>query len=331
MPLITVIVPFYNSEKYIENCISSILNQSYKNLEVLLINDGSTDNSLQICKRFAKLDSRLKIINKFNGGVSSARNVGLDYAKGDYVTFVDSDDSICERTYEKMIKYITGNKEIICCGVKRVNENNQLIYNTDEGKQGEVFSPKEAMIECLKNGSIGFNVYTKLFNIQLFNNKRKIRFPEGRLMEEAAILPELFLDCKNIIHSGYNGYMYYIRENSYTTKPLSKECFYIYDTIKTYNDKLETLFPGIKNYLEIWQITNCMNLYRRAVIEKKIINKEVYLRVKNEFEMIWIKGLIKKDISLKNKILLLETKTKLLIIRLKMRQLLQRGRGNENK
>lgn len=332
MSLITVIIPFYNSEKYIENCIYSVLNQSYKNLEILLINDGSTDNSIQICRRIAKQDGRLKIINKPNGGVSSARNIGLDHAKGNYVTFIDSDDSICEKTYEKMMNFTTGNNDIVCCGVKRVNEKNQFLYNTDEGEKGKIFSPKEAMVECLKNGSIGFNVYTKLFNIKLFNNgKRKVRFPEGRLMEEAAILPEIFLNSNSIIHCGYNGYMYYVRENSYTTKPLSKECFYIYDTINTYNETLELMFPGTKDELETWGIINCMNLYRRAIIEKKIIDNEVYLRAKKEFEKTYVKGLLKNNISLKNKILLLETKTKLLLMKLKIRQLLQKGVNYESK
>ena len=92
--LISVIVPVYNVEEYLDRCIESIVNQTYKNLEILLIDDGSTDNSYNICDKWAKKDNRIKVVHKENGGVSSARNVGLDVATGDYIGFVDSDDYI---------------------------------------------------------------------------------------------------------------------------------------------------------------------------------------------------------------------------------------------
>ncbi|ORU23018.1 glycosyl transferase, partial [Francisella tularensis subsp. holarctica] len=90
--LITLVIPIYNIENYLGRCLDSVINQTYKDLEIILVNDGSTDNSLEICESYAKEDSRIKIINKNNGGLSSARNVGLDACKGDYVTFIDSDD-----------------------------------------------------------------------------------------------------------------------------------------------------------------------------------------------------------------------------------------------
>ena len=104
--MISVIVPIYNVEKYLIKCIESIINQTYKDLEIILVDDGSTDSSGKICDEFATKDNRIKVIHKKNGGLSSARNIGLDICKGNYISFIDSDDYIELDMYEKMIKII---------------------------------------------------------------------------------------------------------------------------------------------------------------------------------------------------------------------------------
>ena len=103
MVLISVIIPFYKSENYIEACLESVLKQTYKHLEVILVNDGSTDNSRSICEKIMKNDNRVRIIDKANEGVSSARNLGIENANGEFITFVDSDDKLCLDMYEKML------------------------------------------------------------------------------------------------------------------------------------------------------------------------------------------------------------------------------------
>ena len=125
MKLISVIVPVYNTEKYIEKCVMSILNQTYKNLEIILIDDGSTDNSPQICDSLAKKDNRITVIHQPNGGVSSARNIGLDNTHGDYITFVDSDDYIEPNMIEFLSENI-GDTNIAMCGYTSVDENGNL-------------------------------------------------------------------------------------------------------------------------------------------------------------------------------------------------------------
>ena len=102
MSMISVIVPVYKTEKFLSDCIKSILNQTYHDLEVILVNDGSPDSSGQICEEYAKKDSRIKVIHQENAGVASARNTGLNLAAGEYITFVDSDDYICPQMYEEM-------------------------------------------------------------------------------------------------------------------------------------------------------------------------------------------------------------------------------------
>lgn len=124
MELISIIVPVYKTEKYLARCLESIIHQTYKNIEIILIDDGSPDNSGRLCDEYAQLDTRIKVIHKENGGVSSARNIGLKYANGQYVTFVDSDDWIELDMYEKLLsKLKEQNVDIVRCG-----------YYKDEGK-----------------------------------------------------------------------------------------------------------------------------------------------------------------------------------------------------
>lgn len=120
-PLISVIVPVYNVEKYLDKCVDSIVNQTYKNLEIILVDDGSPDNCPKMCDNWAKKDKRIKVIHKENGGVSSARNVGIDNAKGEYIGFVDSDDWTEKKYIQKLYEVlIQENADIALCGYNRV-------------------------------------------------------------------------------------------------------------------------------------------------------------------------------------------------------------------
>ncbi len=123
MPKISIIVPVYNVENYLKKCLDSIVNQTFKDIEIILINDGSTDNSLNICKEYAKKDHRIRLINKPNGGLSSARNVGIDLSTGEYLGFVDSDDWIALNMYEKLYNLCKiFNADISQCKYIRNNE-----------------------------------------------------------------------------------------------------------------------------------------------------------------------------------------------------------------
>lgn len=316
MILISVIIPFYKSENYIEACLESVLKQTYKNLEVILVNDGSTDNSRSICEKIMKNDTRVRIIDKVNEGVSSARNLGIENANGEFITFVDSDDKLCSDMYEKMVNCINDKIDLVCCGINRVNCNGEFLFKANMAPEGTLFTPTEAMIACLLEREIGFNVYTKLFRTKLFNEKSDlIRFPIGKLMEEANVLPRIFKKCKGIIHTGFAGYNYYVRENSYTTKILNEECYYIYETIENYENFLDKWYPGVKDALVKWKVINCMNLYRRASLEYNYMNKKVYDRIKIEFNKVWICGIFSKMLPFRSRVMLIETKSKLFIIR----------------
>ena len=144
--LISVIVPVYNVEKYLEKCIDSICNQTYRNLEIILVNDGSTDKSGILCDKFKIKDSRIIVIHKENGGLSDARNAGIDIANGEVLGFVDSDDYIMPEMYEKMLNIMYANDlDIVQCGYKKVYENydniNDIFINKTDIK---IFNRNEA-------------------------------------------------------------------------------------------------------------------------------------------------------------------------------------------
>ena len=304
--LISVIVPYYNSAKYFESCLQSIINQTYKKLEIILVDDGSTDESRDIAKKYKGIDNRITILYKKNGGVSSARNYGLEYAHGDIIAFVDSDDSIEVDMYEKMMAEFDADTDIVCCGINRINIQGKKINKISQTANISM-SPKEAMEACLKEQYIYFDVYTKLFKIWLFNEKEnKIRFPEGRLMEEAAVLPLLFHKSRHIKYIGQAKYNYYIRENSYTTKFLTEECYFIYDTINAYEKKLHLLFDEIESALTLWKIKKCLYLYRTALKQKKHIDKKVFQTIKEYFYTIWARAIAYKGITLKEKIMIFQ-------------------------
>lgn len=130
--LISVIVPVYNAEKYLDKCVNSIINQKYKELEIILVDDGSKDNSLDLCKKYAEKDNRIKVIHKENGGVSTARNTGIEASRGDFIAFVDSDDYIDENMYFNMIQKVKKYScDMVMCDCYKVNVGNKEIFTHD--------------------------------------------------------------------------------------------------------------------------------------------------------------------------------------------------------
>lgn len=204
--LVSVIIPIYNVELYLEECIKSVINQTYKNLEIILIDDGSIDKSGEICDRFAKQDSRIKVIHKENEGLSVARNTGIDIAKGEYIQFVDADDYIdinmIKETCEKAIKYdidiVTFGHYILNNGETHCEEYNNEIVE---------FNNIEAIQELMKDNVIRNYAWEKLIKRELFT---EIRFPEGKRYEDIATTPLLFEKAKNVLL--FNKPLYYYRQ-----------------------------------------------------------------------------------------------------------------------
>ena len=214
--LISIIVPIYNTDCYLRQCLDSIINQSYKNFEVLLVNDGSVDDSAMICKEFAEKDSRIRYFEKENGGVSSARNLGLKNVKGNYITFVDSDDWV-EPTYiEDMYQAsLKNDSEIVVSNFAQfdVKENHYLIHVWDdyyeETYEGEELINKLPLLERRDYSFV--TSWGILFKKELFNN---IKFPTGKLIEDGRTNYKLFAKSSRSTYINKALYIYRLREDS---------------------------------------------------------------------------------------------------------------------
>ena len=235
-PIISIIVPIYNVGKYLPRCIDSILNQTFKNFELIIVNDGSTDNSGVVCDDYTKKDTRIKIIHKSNGGVSSARNAGLYLAKGKYIGFVDPDDYIDKNMYEKLYRLcIDNNSDIAICRFNR--EINGNIQNKEGTEEIIKLNNVEAMNELFKGNLYRFSLCNKLFSNKCFND---VLFPEGRIHEDLSTTYRLFANSKSSIYINYCGYIYVKRENSILTSIFNEkrlQAFIGWDEIIEFMDK----------------------------------------------------------------------------------------------
>ena len=211
---ISIIIPVYNVEKYLNKCLNSVIEQTYKNIEVILIDDGSTDNSGKICDEYAKNDIRIKIIHQQNGGVSTARNNGLEHATGKYITFVDSDDYIEKEMIETMAKKIMKkNADIVICGVTDRDEENNII-NQSLNKKENVFNNIEAIKEMLDEKLFNCVCWAKLYKKELFRN---IKFNSKiRIAEDMDVLYRVFYKSNKIIQIPERLYNWTSRGDSVT-------------------------------------------------------------------------------------------------------------------
>ena len=216
-PLISVIVPVYKVEPYLERCVKSIINQTYKNLEIILVNDGSPDRCGEMCDEFARQDSRISVIHKENGGLSSARNAGLDVMKGEYVGFVDSDDWIEPEMYmtlyELSIKY---NVQAVACGFSCDFKSGKKVYVNSEypaKKDIEVFTKIEALRELIVAHKITNSFCDKLFNASVF---KELRFTLKMINEDFEIMPKCLESIREIVFIPNPLYHYMMTDDSIT-------------------------------------------------------------------------------------------------------------------
>lgn len=218
-PLISIVIPVYNVEAYIEHCIQNILSQTYRNLEVIIVNDGSPDDSIKIAKELTKDDSRFIYIDKENGGQSDARNVGLDCASGEYIFFCDPDDFMFEKSIENLYyASILTNADIVVGSFCHFKEGIFYLYNPD--KDGEMLSrisAKEAIEGMDSMEDYPFLRYSavwgKLFKKNLFET---IRFPKGRYAEDQFIMWKLYLASKVIVRYQSDVYAYRVNYKGLT-------------------------------------------------------------------------------------------------------------------
>lgn len=213
-PKISIIVPVYQVEKYLKKCVESILTQTYQNFELILVDDGSTDKSPEICDEFAKFDDRIVVIHKNNEGVSVARNIGLDIAKGEYIGFVDGDDYIAPDMYEMLLtRILKDGSDMACCNYLQVDENNKPIPNQELPLQDGCLNAQEAIQYFILYGAYYVAPCNKLCKKNIYQT---LRFPVGKRYEDLRIIHDIVFKCNRISHINKALYYYVRRSDSFT-------------------------------------------------------------------------------------------------------------------
>lgn len=255
-PLISVIVPVYNVGNYLARCIESIIQQTYKNLEVILVDDGSTDDSSEICDRYEKKDERIQVIHKRNGGLSSARNAGIEIAAGEYLTFVDSDDWILSHHIESLYNLLhdTGLLMAICQSQKIHSEAEASSIPNISGHK--LLAKETVMYEALTQYK-WWSAWDKLYHRSLFD---EIRFPIGRINEDYAIIFYLFDKCNQIAVGKQITYCYFERLGSITTSGFNSSKFAEYVNAIEVLDFFKSKYPSLAAPAENILISTCLKL-----------------------------------------------------------------------
>lgn len=230
---VTIIVPVYNVEKYLQKCLDSLINQTYKNLEIIVINDGSTDSSGKICDEFAEIDDRVIVIHQKNAGVSVARNVGLDRMTGDYVTFVDSDDYLELNAIERFFGMLINEKADIVIAEATTFFKNRTVYHPN--KVAEEYNTELIKKKILMD-KVGNHVATKFYKAKLWE---KIRFPEKLVYEDFYIMPSVCMNAKKIVYKCEPLYWYNrMNETSQTSLWNDFNAWHRYSKFKAYCEHL---------------------------------------------------------------------------------------------
>ena len=208
MPLVSVVVPIYNVELYLKECVASILSQTYKNIEVILVDDESPDLCGKICDDYAAMDGRIKVVHKKNGGLSDARNAGMKVATGDLITFVDSDDYISKDFVKILFEAMSeNNSDIAIANMKRTSRRDDK--NTVIDWKMSSYKNEDALIRMLYGTPFGTSACGKLFKRSLFTD---VEFPYGKFSEDLFTIYKTILKSENVTYVGFDGYFYYYRD-----------------------------------------------------------------------------------------------------------------------
>lgn len=263
-PLISIVIPVYNVEDYLDRCVESVLAQSYGNLEVILVDDGSTDSCGVKCDHWEKLDSRIAVIHKSNGGLSSARNAGIEAASGEYIGFVDSDDYIDSNMYETMLHaLVSEEKEIACCGmVLEYPHLEKLVYVAD----GAVVLDKEGSYEAALLGLyIDVSACCKLYRKSLFDT---LRFPYGKLSEDIPVLFELLGKVDGLVCTGLPSYHYVARSVSISKSAYTHRKHDAFEFSQKVRDSVLAKYPSLRRECDIFCHRIASGLLQSLVLDQ---------------------------------------------------------------
>jgi len=285
MKLLSVIIPVYNVKPYLEKCVESIVDQTYHNLQIILVDDGSTDGSQTICDELAQKDSRIVVIHKENGGLSTARNVGMDRAKGDYIAFVDSDDWLERNMYEVLINQLEAHDaDLVACSFYECKGDEKKAVG--DSKNISVFNTEEIFIN--KN-QLRFLVWNKVFRRSFVE---KLRFVPGQVYEDFHFCRQVFLKTKKLIYLDVPFYDYRISRPGNTNSSFKpgRMCIFgefdalICDLTELHYDKAR-----------VAMIIYALEFYRRLYKEACELNASADIKEKIRKNFVKYYGICKKE------------------------------------
>lgn len=299
--LISVIVPIYNMEKYLCRCVESIRNQEYTNLEIILVDDGSTDKSAVMCDEYEKIDKRVKVIHKVNGGLSSARNAGLEIAQGNYIGFVDSDDYIAPSMYSNLFNYVHGKTGTISNVMyKRVCESGEEYLSSVIHTKNEKIKSLEYLQELLLHvGDV--SVCTKLFDRKIIG---ELRFDESKLNEDLLFMISLLPRFKEIQFVDEVGYYYFERENSISSS-YGKSVEDMVRNSLVVKEYVDNRYPEMKMEAERFALFQHMGYLMLIPRNKAVKENTLYRNAVQYVRKNTIKNLRNPYLKRKNKLILL--------------------------
>jgi glycosyltransferase involved in cell wall biosynthesis len=284
---VSVIVPIYKVEDYLAKCIESILQQTYHDIEIILVDDGSPDNCGAICDNYAKTDSRIKVIHQKNGGLSCARNAGLDIATGDYIGFVDSDDWIDPDMFERLMQVIIeNNADIVSCGLKHIFNDRIIAQQTDKIIN---YNNEEAIKDLLEQHFLRFEVWNKLYRKDIIS---ELRFKPGQIHEDVYFTSNVFIKSSKIIYLDRPMYNYLQERYGNTNTYFKANKLAIFDEFKEMTELLENnnMVECARRtevlcliYILTFYFQACKNKNTDADIKKKLIDifNEYYAKTKS--------------------------------------------------
>lgn len=253
--LITIVIPVYNVEKYIDRCVESIINQTYKNLEIILVDDGSSDNSPKICDEYEKKDKRIKVIHKENSGPSDARNIAIEKAKGKYISFVDSDDWLPKNSVEMLYKIILEKKVDIACGDIQEVFSKTTITQENDCQKINVFTNEEALEKLMYLQEFSNSASAKIYSLELFKN---IRFPKGRYYEDLHTTYKVFAKAKKIAQIENVVYYYFQNDSSIMHKKFTSKRYEALESVTEEFEFIEKNFPNILDAAKFRIVYECI-------------------------------------------------------------------------
>mgnify|MGYP000987662776 FL=1 len=299
--LISIIVPVYNVEKYLKKCVDSIVNQTYKNLEIILVDDGATDNSGKICDELVELDNRIKVYHKKNGGLSDARNYGVERATGDYIGFVDSDDYIDAEMYERLYEAIKKeNVDVAECNLKIVYPEKTDFF-TDQ-KYYQICNKQEYLEEYLKIEKIFGSACVRLTKADI---ARKLKFPVGKLYEDTYYAYDLIgiVDKYVIVDNPY--YNYLMRENSITNAKFNPRIFDLIEIVEKFHTNVYKNYPSLKEAADCRKMYAYFSVLNSILLEEDFKNNSFYKQIIDYFKEEYTKLLRNKYITRNRKLSIL--------------------------